>query len=176
MSKLPWKTKSGAVTVAGDEILVDFFSTHWVKYIVPAVLYMLIGSTTIFLFLFARTTLDASSFIAHAAFLLGTLLLTIAHHWFFHRILSEGMVDIIITNKRVFFLEDSLWFYDNMREVNVSHIRAVEAHKQGILSNLLRYGTLWFDTRGSNNESSTIRLVPHPHRKAKILTQMFSLK
>lgn len=176
MSHLPWKAKSGAVTLEGDERLIDTFSTHWIKYSVPVLLYIIIGITSIFLLLLARTALESMPFVAHLSFLLGTILLTLVHHWFFHRILSEGMVDVIITNKRLILLQDSLWFYDNMHEVSIALIRGVEARKQGILSNLLRYGSLWFDTGGSDTESSVIPLVPHPHRKVREITQMLKLR
>ena len=87
------------------------------------------------------------------------------------------MVDVIITNKRLILLQGTLWVSDDMHEVHLSRIRAVEAHKHGLLQNILGYGSLWFDTGGSDIESGRmIRLVPHPHRKAREIMKLFKFR
>lgn len=114
--------------------------------------------------------------ISHGTFLLALVLLTLVHHWFFHRVLSDGMDDVIITNKRIIFLDSSLWLRDDMHEIALGQIRAVEARKRNILQNTLRYGSLWFDTGGSSmGGGKVIPLVPHPHRKAKEILELLKM-
>ncbi len=176
MAKLPWVSRTPTITLRGNEKVIESFSTHWVKYVVPVLLYTLIVAVTVVTFLFARSNLEDAPLLAHGAFLSGICTLAWIHHWFFHRILSEGMVDVIITNKRLIFLEDRLWFYDNIHEVTLSRIRAIEANQTGIFGNLFNYGTLWFDTGGSDQEASIIPLIPHPHRVAKKINTLLEFK
>lgn len=165
------------VTPAQHERIVDAWSTHWIKYVVPVVMYLLLGGVSIVLYYFAGLSAHHSVWTSHATLILASLLLLLTHHWFFHRILSEGMMDAILTNKRLIFLEDNIWFSDDMHEVKLENIRAVEAHKRGVIQNLFRYGSLWFDTGGSAIESGRIiPLVPHPHDKVKKIMHMLKMK
>jgi hypothetical protein len=153
------------------------FDTHWIKYVFPTFSYL-----TALLLLLAgfRLCPDITAISRPAGwgfFVLLTFLLSAIHHWYFHKILSEGMIDVIITNKRLIFLEDILWFKDDMGEVDLIRIKGVEAHKEGFLQNVFQYGTLWFDTGGSDMKSGrTVKLVPHPHRKAKMIEEILQLK
>ena len=91
--------------------------------------------------------------------------------------MSESMDDIIITNRRLIYFDNTLLLYDTMHEVQLTHIRGVEATKRGIFQNLLNYGTLWFDTGGSSvSGARTIPLVPHPQRKAKTIMHLLEMK
>ncbi|PIQ76004.1 hypothetical protein COU78_03520 [Candidatus Peregrinibacteria bacterium CG10_big_fil_rev_8_21_14_0_10_49_24] len=159
------------------ERLIDIFSTHWIKYVVPVVLYVLLTGTSILLFSIAGMSAHTAEGFSHVAFFIALILILIVHHWFFHSIMSEGMVDIFITNKRIISMRDRLFFCEDMHEVNIERIRAVEAQEHGILQNIFRYGNLWFDTGGSGmDKSATIELVPHPHRRAKTIMSMLEMK
>lgn len=164
-------------TIDKEERLIDAFSTHWIKYVAPAFFYTVFLSVSLLLFLFAGYAAYENELLSNASFLIALFSMVVAHHWFFFRILSEAMVDVIITNRRLIFLQDSLLFQDDMHEVSLERIRAIEALKHGILQNVFRYGSLWFDTGGSSIKSGRIiRLVPHPHSKAKEIMQLMELK
>ena len=170
LESLPWKTAKHAPRIEKGEQFVTAFETHWIKYALPILLLIILGTTSGLALALAPTLTGDSIQLAHIVFFGGLLLLVFVHHWFFHRILSEGMVDIIITNKRLMYLDDRLWFHDDLHELALSRIRALEAHKHGILQNLFQYGELWFDTGGSSLESGRIiPLIPHPHQKVKML-------
>ena len=173
LSSLPWKRMKPEFAARDGEELMSTFSTHWIKYVPPVSLYSMLVAGSLLLISGSVTVRTTAPLLFAGGFLSGLMILSLAHHWFFHRVLSEGMMDIIITNKRFIFLEDRLWFEDDMRELAMERIRAVEAHKHGIIQNLFRYGDLWFDTGGSDaGEDHVIPLVPHPHYKAKIITDM----
>lgn len=165
------------ITTYHDEELIDCFSTHAVKYVRPTFFYLLMGGVSVLLFYFAGLSMHHNMWLSYFTFLVALIVLYASHHRFFHKILSEGMDDVVITNKRLIFLDAHLWFRDDMHEVTLDRVRAVEARKHGLLQNLLRYGTLWFDTGGSEIKSGRIiPLVPHPHSKAKMITDLLEMK
>jgi uncharacterized membrane protein YdbT with pleckstrin-like domain len=166
-----------AITPFHDEKLIDAFSTHWIKYVMPVVLFLLLGGSAVLFFFFSGMSSHHSMWLSHGTYLVALLLFSIAHHWFFHKILSEGMDDVIITNKRLIFLDAHLLFRDDMHEVSLDRIRALEARKRGFVQNILRYGSIWFDTGGSEIKSGRIiPLVPHPHSKVKLITDLLEMK
>lgn len=177
LARLPWKRIPPDPTVAKGEQLIEYFSTHWIKYVAPTLIVIGISGGAGLLLWLAESASRASPAIAFTAFLISLCIGSIALHWYFHRLLSEAMIDVIITSKRLLFLQSNLWLNDDMHEVALERIRAVEAHKHGIVQNLLRYGELWFDTGGSDIESGRlIQLVPHPHTKAKRIMQLLNMR
>lgn len=156
---------------------MNAFSTHWIKYVGPGVLFALLIGTSVLLFSLAGMSAHHEETLSHLSFFAALVLMLITHHWFFHRILSEAMVDILITSKRVISMRDSLFFREDMHEFKLEHIRAVEAQEHGVIQNIFHYGTLWFDTGGSGMDSvACIIQVPHPHRKAKTIMQVLQMK
>lgn len=159
------------------ERLIDAFSTHWIKYIGPGILYVLLTGTSVLLFSLAGASAHSAEGLSHVTFFAALILMLVVHHWFFHSVMSEGMVDIIITNKRIISMRDCLFFCEDMHEVHIERIRAVEAQEHGLLQNILRYGNLWFDTGGSGmDKTATIERVPHPHTRAKTIMSMLAMK
>ncbi|MBM3231602.1 hypothetical protein FJZ28_04750 [Candidatus Peregrinibacteria bacterium] len=154
------------------EYAVTAFSTHWIKYVPPTVIFFLLLPVALTLFITAGLNAQSYGNGADMLFLGALLLLLLVHHWYFHRILSEAMVDVIITNKRVIFCQDSLLRFDDMHEFNLQNLIAVQAQKHGILQNVLRYGSLWLDTGGSvsTDLGGVIPQVPHPHYVAQQIT------
>ncbi|MBI3336266.1 hypothetical protein HYZ98_01720 [Candidatus Peregrinibacteria bacterium] len=159
-----------------DETIVDVFSTHWVKYIGPILLYLLLFTTGILLFYLAILNAHHSMWISHYTFISALLIGLLGHHWFFHRLMSEGTVDIIITNRRFIHFKDILWFQDDMNEVPFGTIRAVEAHKRGVIQNLFRYGSLSFDRGSAIGHDRIIPFVPHPQQKAREIMSILHMK
>jgi hypothetical protein len=137
-----------------EERLIDVCSTHWIKYVLPLFFYLLITGASLLLFYLADTSAYRIMWLSHFTFLVGLLLILISHHWFFHRVMSEGMMDILITSRRIIYFRDSLFFREDMHELLLNRIRAVEAQESGRL----------------------LARVPHPHRKAKLILQLLKLK
>jgi len=159
-----------------QERLVDAFSTHWIKYAMPVFVLIVLLMTSALLFYFAGLSAHHLMWLSHATLFFALILLVTVHHWFFHRVLSDGMDDVIITDKRIIFLDSSLWLRDDTQEIALGQIRAVEARKRGILQNVFHYGSLWFDTGGSAiGGGKVIPLVPHPHRKAKEILALLEM-
>ena len=152
--------------VDSDERIILAISTHWIKYIWPAILYTLLIIASVFLFYLAGLSAHHNMWVSHSSFVMALIVLLVSHHWFFNRLLSEHMVDIVVTNKRVIYLRDCLLFCDDMHEIPMESIHAVEANVHGLMQNLFHYGSIWFDTGGSRSydEEQSIPLVPHPHR------------
>ncbi|PIR48479.1 hypothetical protein COU80_04475 [Candidatus Peregrinibacteria bacterium CG10_big_fil_rev_8_21_14_0_10_55_24] len=151
-----------------NERLIDSFGTHWMKYVTPTFVYVLLMLIIVLLFVFSQFLTGYSHASGAVAYFFTFALLVGIHHWYFHRILSEYMMDIVVTTKRFMFLRCNLFLSDDTHEISLDRILAVEAKKRGIIQNILGYGTLWFDTGGtSTDKGPIIPLVPHPHRRVR---------
>jgi hypothetical protein len=158
LSTLPWKSKSRLPVIGSDERLLRAAHSHWMKKVVPVVVYVLLLVFGAVLFFVAATARLASPDLARVLLLATLVSLTVVHHWFFHFLLSENVTDVILTNKRILRLTRSLWFVDTMDEIVLVKIKMVEVQKRGILRRLLNYGDLWFDTGGGQH----IPFIPAP--------------
>lgn len=161
-----------------NEQLVAALSTHWVKYVFPSFVFCMLLAANMAIVYASRVVAQAYPEVSMAFIFLNTITLFFLHHWLFHKLLSEAMEDIIITNKRVIWIEESLYCCDNMRQIPLDKIQGVEAEEHGILQTVLGYGTLWFDTGGTitKDSNATMKLVPHPHRLARDINQLLNLK
>lgn len=153
----------------GKEHIVRAFSTHWVKYIQPISIFVIVMLSSV-------TVLSAAYFMkdnlwpfAIGFFLAGSVFITLAHHWFFHTLLSEAMEDVIITTKRIIWIKESLYQMDDIRQIPLENIHGVEAIKHGFSQTVLRYGNVWFDTGGTttSDENAKLTRVPHPNQVAR---------
>lgn len=152
------------------ERMIRSVSEHWIKYVFPVFLYSVLLAVSMFLFVFAGMTAHHSMWLSHASFVGALLLFLIAHHWFFTRLLGESMTHIVITNHRVVRIHESLFLREEMSEYAFDKMKTVEANKKGILQNILRYGSLTFET------GPDVCLVPHPNSVAKDIEQAMGLK
>ena len=150
------------------------FSTHWVKYVVPTMIWFILFPTSVVLFVIAGLYANHNDIVANILFIGALLMMLLVHHWYFHKLLSEAMVDVVVTNKRLIYCVSSLLRYDDIHEYTVENLIAVQAQKHGLIQNLLRYGSLWLDTGGSasTDDAAVIPLVPHPHSVARELTTL----
>ena len=152
------------------ERLLRVIDEHWVKYVFPVFLYVLLTGVSMLLFFFAGLSAHHMMWLSHATFLLAIFLLLLTHHWFFAIILGEAIDCVVLTNLRSIHIETRLLFHDEMRENSFDKMRTIEASKEGILQNLLHYGTLRFQG------GADIPLMPHPHRVAKEIEQAMGRK
>ncbi len=147
------------------EQLIRIIDEHWIKYVLPVFVYIVLLTASIFLFLLASALAETSVWASHTALIAGLLLMLFDHHWFFIRLISEATDCIVLTNQRSIHFETFLLLSDNMRENSFDKMRTVEAYHEGLLQNVLHYGTLRF--QGGKD----IELVPHPHRVAREIEQ-----
>lgn len=160
-----------------DEELVKAISTHWIKYVGPTLVSGLFIITGILMLSIAALVKEAASVVSMILLFFGLILTHIATHRLFHKLLSEAMEDIVVTTRRVIWLRKSLFQYDDMHQIPIENIQGVEARKHGVLQTVLGYGTIWFDTGGTETESSTtIYQVPHPNRLARDINRLLHLK
>jgi hypothetical protein len=155
--------------VHGEKI-IRIVSEHWIKYVFPAFLYVVLTGFSILLFILAGLTVHHSMWLSHLSFIAAFMVFLIAHHWFFTKLLGETMTHIVITNRRVVWIHESLFFREQMVEYAFEKMKTVAANKQGLLQNILRYGSLKFES------GADVRLVPHPNRVAKDIDQAMGLK
>lgn len=151
--------------IEGGERLLQIINEHWIKYLVPAFIYIMMNAAAVLLFIFAVGLPNEGNFLAYASVVIGCILLFVAHHWFFAFLLGEAIDCIVITNKRSIVFETKLLVHDDIVENNLEKVRSVEAYRDGLLQNILMYGSLRFQG------GTTINLVPHPHRVAKVIEQ-----
>ena len=154
------------------EKIVLVSTTHWMKYFPSLVLSSLLGMSGLILLIAAWFTQSIPP-IALLLFCVGFLLNIIAHHRFFHTLLSEEVFDIIVTTKRILYFDDCLFFCDDEHEVPLHKVSAVEAQKRGILQNILNFGTMWFDTGGGVMDlKRSIPYVSKPDHISEIIADM----
>lgn len=160
-----------------DEKIVRAFSTHWIKYVAPTSVFFIVLTASIIMLTGAAFS-SAVSWLTGILLFAGIIFLYLSVHWFFHRLLSEAMEDIVITTKRIIWIRESLFAIEDVRQVPLDNIQGVEAKKIGFWQTVLRYGTLWFDTGGTVtvDKNAIITQVPHPNGVAKQINQLLQLK
>lgn len=158
--------------------MVRAFSTHWIKYIAPTCAFLIVINASASILVAAGMSASSSPLLSNTLLFLGMILTYLSLHWFFHKLLSEAMEDIVITTKRIIWIKEALFTVDEMRQIPLSNIQGVEARKRGILQTVLGYGTLWLDTGGTitADANAMIDQVPHPNRVAGEINKLLRLK
>lgn len=154
-----------ATPTPSGETLIRRSGEHWVKYVVPVTVYLLLSAVAAGLLLLAGVSAYHQAGVSYVTFLAGVILALGTHHWFFVFLLGESMTQIFVTNHRLIRMHESLFRQEELMEVSFEKMKTVEAHKQGLMQTLLRYGTLKFES------GARIRLVPHPNSFAKDIEQ-----
>lgn len=170
LDRLPWTYRTDVPMFAENERLVRAMHKHWMAYMpLAAVIFPLAIVTGL---LWAGLAQPASSWFGTASLVASMMLSIITLHWFFHGLLSLHLEDIFITDRRILALSSRLLLRDEMHEILLGEIKAVQVLKRGMLQNLLDYGHLWFDTGGSaaDDTRQIISHVPHPYHWAKEIT------
>ncbi|PIR53052.1 hypothetical protein COU76_03295 [Candidatus Peregrinibacteria bacterium CG10_big_fil_rev_8_21_14_0_10_49_10] len=155
-----------------QERLLYATSTHWVKYgkhLLFSLMFLTIGIA----FLGTTSSLTGTfRMVGPVLYGMSSVCVLVGHHVLFHKILSECMPDILITNRRVIYFDDSLLCCDDENEIPLSKVPGVQVAQHGILQNLLNYGTLRFTIAGGffDHEGCILR-VPRPDHVAEVITQ-----
>lgn len=157
------------VLLEHKERLIKMTGEHWIKYVLPSVIAVALSCVSIVLFVIAGTTVTHDTRVSEFCFASGLVLLLFTHHWFFVLLLSEGLDSIIVTNRRLIFTHCRLLLDEDFLEVSFDKMKTVEAHKKGILQNLLHYGTVIFETN-----KASIDLVPNPNHMAELIQRVMS--
>lgn len=77
--------------------------------------------------------------------------------------MSESMYDIFITSSRIIYFDDVLFLKNSEHEIPLGRIAGIEVEQNGLMQNMLNYGTLWIDTGGSAQDfKRSVPFVPHP--------------
>ncbi len=171
LSKLDqyWVKRAIKPVVMPNERLLSVSHEHWIKYVFPSFLYVALTGTSLLLLYFAALFAPSVLGVALFLFILGVTLLFVTHHWFFWFLLAESQAHIIITNKRVIHIHESLLWREEMVEVSFEKMKTVEAHKRNIFQSVLNYGTLQFEPMVK------IRLVSHPGALARQIEQAMGM-
>jgi hypothetical protein len=127
-----------------NEKLICISPEHWIKYVLPFMLYILLtGAALFFFFLATLNTENLLSFFTF--FLVGCAVLICVHHWFYWFLLAESQACIIVTNKRVIHIRQGLLWHEQIMDIAFEKMKTVEAHKKTLLQSFLNYGTLQFE-------------------------------
>lgn len=155
---------------SNGEKVIRIVGEHWIKYVFPVFVYAVLAAVSLLLFVLAGLTAHHSMWLSHTSFIAALLLFLVAHHWFFTQLLSETMTHIVVTTHRVIWIHESLFYREQIAEYAFDKMKTVEAKKEGLLQNVLRYGSLKFES------GADVRLVPHPNSVAKAIEQAMGLK
>ncbi len=157
-------------TSSAEERLVYCTSTHWMKYLFN-------GMKNFSFILFGILLLSASNIavlkgVSSITFMIGCMLILYATHHFFHKLMSESMYDIFVTTERVIYFDDSLFILNDEHEIPLHRVAGIEVSQNGLIQNVLNYGTLWVDTGGSTIDfRRSIPYVPNPEGLNAIMTK-----
>jgi hypothetical protein len=145
------------------ENLVATYSTHWMKEVHITLICLLLFALGWAAIGMAFGVRGFSISFANASFLLGTVLLLVSYHRFFHMFLSNQLYDILVTDQRVVYYDDSILGYDDEHEIFLEKVAKVHVQHDGALQKLFGYGTLWFEApEGFIALKRSIPFVPHP--------------
>ncbi len=150
---------------APTEEVIELIHEHWVKYIVPVTVYVLMVGISLLLFYVAGYFAYHYELLSGGTYLLALSLIFLTHHWFFAMLLSKASEHIIVTTHRIIHVRSHLFFYEDMNEVSFDKMKTVEAQKEGLMQNVLRYGSLVFE------KNIIVKRVPHPNRVAREIQQ-----
>jgi len=160
---------ASALSGNGEKV-IRVISEHWIKYVFPCFVFGILGSVSALLFLLAGYTAHHAMWLSHLSFIAALLLFLLTHHWFFTKLLGETMTHVIITNRRVVWIHESIFQREHMVEYAYEKMKTVEAKKSGIVQTVLRYGTIAFES------GADIRYVPHPNHVAKEIEQAMGMR
>lgn len=155
---------------SGGEQVIRVVSEHWIKYVFPSFVYIVLAGVSILLFSLAGLTAHHSMWLSHLAFVSALMLFFFAHHWFFTKLLGESLAHIVVTNRRVVWIHETIFSREHMAEYAFDKMKTVAANKKGILQNVLRYGSIKFES------GPDILFVPHPNSLARDIEQAMGLR
>lgn len=150
------------------ERLLFISSQHWVKYLFPSFLYVLLTAAG-FSLLFGDIFFPVNAGVSMTLFFAGLVLLLCVHHWFFWFLLAESYADLIVTDQRVIYMHTGLLWDEDTVEVSFGKVKSVESHKKNLLQSVLNYGSLDFERK------IQIDRVPHPGTLAKAIQQAMGM-
>lgn len=154
---------SDSLTEHGEH-MVEVTDEHWIKYVGPVLIAIVLLGISLLLFVLAGISAHHTMWLSHTSFVSAMLLFLFTHHWFFMILLSESLDRILVTNRRLLRIRYRLFFQEDILEISFEKMKTVDAKKQGILQNLLGYGTLYFETK-----LASVPLVRHPNRIANTI-------
>ncbi|OGJ56952.1 hypothetical protein A3H22_04455 [Candidatus Peribacteria bacterium RIFCSPLOWO2_12_FULL_55_15] len=160
---------TGSASTNGEK-LIRIVNQHWIKYVIPVFIYVVLLSVCLLLFILAGMTTHHSMWISHLSFVVALICFLVTHHWFFLTLVCESATHVVVTNHRVVWMHDLLFVDEQMMEYAFDKMNTVEARKHGVLQTILRYGTLQFES------GTDVPLVPHPNSVIKDIEQAMGLK
>lgn len=155
--------------ITSNESLRLISAEHWIKYVFPCFLYIVLMGGGALLLYVSTVSAPAAFGMSATLFLLGLIILFVTQHWFFWFLLAESQAYIIVTNKRVISIRESLLWREEMLEISFEKMKTVESHKQNFLQYVLNYGTLQFES------ATAITRVPHPGTMARQIEQAMGM-
>lgn len=155
--------------ITSNESLLLISPEHWIKYVFPCFLYIVLMGGAALILYGAIVSAPSSFAVSAMLFLVGLVILFVTQHWFFWFLLAESQAHIIVTNKRVISIRESLLWREEMVEVSFEKMKTVESYKQNFLQYVLNYGALQFES------ATAIRHVPHPGTMAKQIEQAMGM-
>lgn len=148
------------------ERLIEKVDEHWVRFVWPAVLATLLLAISLVLFALAGLGAHHHPLLSHVSFAFGMLLFCLTQHWLFMMLLGDSLDCIVVTNRRLVRIHAVPLFVEDILEISFKKMKTVDAVKNGLLQNVLRYGTLVFETK-----LVSVPYVWHPNRMAKVIQQ-----
>ena len=153
-----------------DEKLVFVRRQHWMCYVAPVAICLLVLIIGLLLLSFSSFGTPERTVIAQIVFFLGFSIVLCSYHALLHTLLSAYSTVVICTTKRVIHFKQRLFFVDDREEIHLNRIHTVEARQRGILQSLFHCGSIWFDAM------EHISYIAHPHRTVKEITHVLGMK
>jgi uncharacterized membrane protein YdbT with pleckstrin-like domain len=79
---------------------------------------------------------------------------------------------IIITDKRVFDIDQHGLFSRESGSFRIDRIQNITVHQKGIIQTLLNFGSVQFETAGGNGEDFVAEYIGSPYEVKRLINQM----
>lgn len=148
-----------------NEIVLCFCRKHWIV-LLPRIILFVVLLLLPFIMLFGMEVLKSGGrFIDPLIYRIFALVVIIAVTYYLHRcfisFLNYYLQIVIITNLRVVYLDQTLYFHRNRDSLDLHEIQDVVLHQDGIIKTLLNYGEITI-TLSSAHASKTFTCIPNP--------------
>jgi hypothetical protein len=157
-----------------DEEVLCYFRKHWIK-ILPTLILIPILLLAIFSALIYAEVLVGESPMVKIGLFIGFASFLVLMHRQFTNIFYYYLHTVLITNYRIVEIDKSVFFRNSKESVDLSKIQDIQKIQNGVLENVLNYGSLRIILSGTHS-TVDLELVPRPNyqfKKMNVVKQQY---
>lgn len=155
-----------------NEHIECFYRDHWIVVIAPIFFYCVFVAVFCLLMFFMRTTdiLEKNGILFQTIIFAVFLFATYYAHRFFVNLYNHFLNIVIITNYRIVDLDKTIILKDTKEVIDLAKIQDVIKKQDGLIRNILRFGTLTITLSSSSGEK-VLHFVPNPDFHFRVINR-----